>query len=150
MNIRRRLIHVPVHKRRCKSKLAREEKCGDKNLERKAERAAEAWPKSLFEKGDLELYPGGLSYVNNAGDIIVPIAKKRRYSEPPAPVQLPPKDMRPEELGGKSPISAEAKRSAIASCYYYDFDAPPKSEWAGKDGTILSICRALPFGGTNS
>ena len=29
-----------------------------KGLKRKAERAAEAWPKSLFEKGGLELDPG--------------------------------------------------------------------------------------------
>ena len=49
-----------------------------------------------------------------------------------------------------NPISNASKRAAIAACYFFDHDSPPKKEWHGKDGTILSICRALPFGGTGA
>ena len=48
------------------------------------------------------------------------------------------------------PISNESKRSAIACCYYYTFDAPPEEAWAGKGGTIGQICNELDFGGLNS
>ena len=119
---------------------------GDKNAKRKAERAAAAWPKSVFQAGaGLELYPY-LGYVNRAGDHIIPMAKKPKYAEPPA--MRPRKDVPdPDALDAFedfNPVSDEAKRAAIAACYWYDFDAPPRGEWAGKDGTILSICRALP------
>ena len=51
---------------------------------------------------------------------------------------------------GFCPISQESKRSAIACCYFYTFDAAPRSAWTGTDGTITQICNELDFGGTNS
>ena len=128
-------------RKRCKGKLDRKRKCGDKNSKRKAASAAKAW--QTFKNVSLVITDMTVSV---EGNLCMKLGKeiKRKHdcisAEPEEKSTSPAPDM-----CEWCPISDAAKRQAIACCYYFYHDAEPKSMWAGEKGTIMSIIGSLQW-----